>query len=100
MNKQPPKDTLNIGEPHPAAVDAMKFVGAHTIRELMELQEVFASCALTGESRLAEVCGGTVARLINGDMVSDRYLLGLAWALRDMKDADNQNEAEQEARNS
>ncbi len=43
----------------------------------------FASDAIEG-NRLAEICGETLRRVIAGEPVSDRYLLGLCWTLREM----------------
>lgn len=47
--------------------------------------EALASSALSG-SRLAQVCLGTLERLEKGQPVSDRYLLGLCWFLKEMLD--------------
>jgi hypothetical protein len=44
----------------------------------------FSSLAIEG-NRLAEVCYGTLRRMIDGQPVSDRYLLGLAWEINRMK---------------
>lgn len=79
--------TLEPGEPHPAAHRAMAWVrGRHDIAKLAGLVEVFASAALSGD-RMAEVCGETLHRLMAGEPVSDRYLLGLAWVMRDIEGA-------------
>lgn len=79
MSEEP--GTLNNGEPHPAAHDAMKWIKENiSTKELLTTREAMASCAIGG-SRLGEVCVGTIDRLINGEPVSDRYLLGLAWYL-------------------
>jgi len=43
-------------------------------------QESFSSCAIEG-NMLAEICSGTLSRLINHKPVSDRYLLGLAFTI-------------------
>jgi hypothetical protein len=53
----------------------------HPIGQLLEWREVFASCAIEG-FRSSEVCGETLGRLLDGQPVSDRYLLGLAWVMR------------------
>jgi hypothetical protein len=47
--------------------------------------ESYSSCAIEG-NRLAEICAETLDRLIHGQPVSDRYILGLAWNLRDMEE--------------
>ena len=47
--------------------------------------EAFSSCAIEG-NRLAEICSETLDRLLKSEPVSDRYLLGLAWAMRSVID--------------
>lgn len=73
-----PPGTLTPGEPHPAAYEALKFVQSLGPSQLAALAESFASCAIEG-NRLAEVCSETLRRVMHGEPVSDRYLLGLAW---------------------
>jgi hypothetical protein len=53
---------------------------------LAMLQESLASTAIEGND-LSEICMETLRRLVNGEPVSDRYLLGLAWMLRNLKEA-------------
>ena len=72
--------TLPLGEPHPIAYDAQEFISKCNPIELGVWQESFASTALAG-NKLGEVCGETLRRLINGEPVSDRYLLGLAFVI-------------------
>lgn len=76
---------LKAGEPHPAALAAMKFLQAIPLPELMQWNEAFASLAIEG-NRLAEICSTTLDRLLSGKPVSDRYLLGLAWTIRSDRD--------------
>ncbi len=76
--------TLKIGEVHPMASEEFKFVKEYLVNDLQgafRLREAFASCAIEG-NRTADVCGETLARIIEGKPVSDRYLLGLAWYLK------------------
>ena len=76
--------TLEIGEIHPMAPSSMKFVKEFLIKDVkraMMLREALASAALAG-NRLVEVCGETLRRVLEGETVSDRYLLGLAWYLK------------------
>ena len=54
-------------------------------KDLSSYIEPFASCAIAG-NRLAEVCSETLRRLIDHEPVSDRYLMGLAWAIWKMED--------------
>lgn len=78
--------TLNEGEVHPASHEAFKFVKEYLINDPVKgfrLLESFASCAIEG-NRLGEVCGETLRRVMHGEAVSDRYLLGLAWILKSM----------------
>lgn len=80
--------TLAIGEFHPAAVSAMQYVKEfikYDLRRAMIMREALASCSLSG-NRLAEICHETLRRIMDGENVSDRYLLGLAWYLREMKE--------------
>lgn len=73
---------LAPGEAHPAAFSAKAWLAALGVAELLRWQEAFASCALT-DNRSAEISGETLRRLLAGEPVSDRYLLGLAWVIRE-----------------
>ena len=75
--------TLKLGEPHPAAFKAKDWISTIPSDKLFTYLESFASLALSG-NRLAEICCETLNRLMAGKPVSDRYVLGLAWALRDL----------------
>lgn len=72
--------TLNDREPHPAAYSAKARIAAMPVEDLNRWLESFSSCAIEN-NRLSEVCGETLRRLMNGEPVSDRYLLGLAWTM-------------------
>ena len=72
---------LQPHEYHPAADYAMRWFRNTSITSRMTWAEAFASCAISG-NRLAEVCSETMRRLLHGEPVSDRYLLGLCWILR------------------
>lgn len=80
-----PSDTLRPGEPHPAAFAAAAYLRSLPHEDLLKYQEAFASCAIEN-NRLSEICFGTLQRLMTNQPVSDRYLLGLAWAIRSAKD--------------
>jgi len=82
--------TIRAGEPHPASLQALEYVRNIPFPELTTYQCAFASAALSG-NRLAEVCSETLERLITGKPVSDRYMLGLAWAIRSIRDKDVKN---------
>ena len=86
---------LKIGEPHPSAINALTWVKNQPIEQLMQWQSAYASCAISG-NRLAEICGETLRRLLNGEPVSDRYLLGLAWSMRDNGEADGSGSTQEE----
>lgn len=76
--------TIPAGEHHPAADLAMAYMRTVPLNELLLLRESFASCAIEG-NRLSEICGETLERLLDGRPVSDRYLLGLAWMVREAR---------------
>jgi hypothetical protein len=78
------RGTLKVGEVHPCAHLAHTFIISLGTAKLMLMQEAFSSCAIEG-NRFAEVCSETLRRIMEGEPVSDRYLLGLAWALREEK---------------
>ena len=44
--------------------------------------ESLSSCAIEN-NRLAEILAETLHRVMTGEKVSDRYLLGLAWFLKE-----------------
>ena len=73
--------TLKTGEYHPAADYAMEYIRSIPLEDLLLMQESFSSCAIEG-NRLAEVCAETLNRIMHSKPVSDRYLLGLAWVMR------------------
>lgn len=72
---------LKLGEPHPAAITARDWIASRSPENIALWQEAFASCGLRG-NRLGEICGETLRRLLAGEPVSDRYILGLAWTMR------------------
>jgi hypothetical protein len=77
--------TLEIGEFHPMAPEAFQYINA-TITP-MDV-EALASCSLSG-NRTAEICSSTYERMRTGQSVSDRYILGLAWFIKTLRDQDN-----------
>ena len=83
-----PPGTLKLGEPHPAAIDALRYVAELGFMRQSTLMESFSSCAIEG-NRFAEVCGETLRRVMHREPVSDRYVLGLAWAIRGMESSEN-----------
>ena len=77
------RHTLAPSEPHPAAYSALQYVRGIPIDELYVWQEAFASCGIEN-NRLGQICGETLRRVLNGEGVSDRYILGLAWEIMRM----------------
>lgn len=74
---------LPVGEPHPAAFDARRYIAELPFDHAIIARESLASTALSG-SMLADLCLETWRRLDNAEPVSDRYLLGLAWTIRQL----------------
>lgn len=89
--KSPPAIAVNDLRPdeaHPAAQDAYGWLLSFLRQSDLEAFtwiETFGALALSG-NRLAEVCLSTLRRLVDGNPVSDRYLLGLAWTLRTVEE--------------
>ncbi len=79
------RGVLEVGEPHPAAESAKYYLSALGAKKLFQYLEAFSSCAIEG-NRLGEICSETLNRLMQGEPVSDRYLLGLAWAIKSMEE--------------
>ena len=84
------RSTLAPTEWHPCASFAMDFIRTFSMKELMIQREALASCAIEG-NRMAEVCLGTLNRLIAHQPVSDRYLLDLAWYLKTLEEKNNKS---------
>lgn len=83
------ESTIKDNEHHPAADSAMRWFRQWKIEHLhnyLMIRESISSTALSG-NRLAQICTGTLDRLEKGDPVSDRYLLGLCWFLRELEEA-------------
>lgn len=74
--------TLKLGEVHPASHSAMAYIKSLSPQDLFMWQDAFASCAIDGNNRSAEICCETLRRLLHNEPVSDRYLLGLAWTIK------------------
>lgn len=77
--------TLGEKEIHPAAQIAFTYIKRVPVADLFIYLEAFASTALSG-NRLSQVCYDTLDRIMNGKPVGERYVLGLAWAIRDMQE--------------
>lgn len=82
-----PQGTLEVGEIHPAAKMAHDYLKGVPAMELLFILSSMSSCAIE-HNRLADICAETLRRLLAGEPVSDRYILGLAWVIREIKDRD------------
>jgi len=80
--------TLKDGEFHPSAANALEYLMSLGDR-LLVYQEVYLSCAIEG-NRHAEICGETLRRILHHEPVSDRYVLGLAWDIKQMEEKKEQ----------
>ena len=77
--------TLKLGEFHPSAHGAYKYIKYFlTSPDSFLLREAIASSALSG-NRTAEICYETLRRVIDHEPVSDRYLLGLAFFIMELR---------------
>ena len=83
-----PRDSLDTNEPHPSAYSAKEYIVSLGARRISLYLESFSSCAIEGD-RMAEICAATLNRLMRGQPVSDRYVLGLAWQIKQMEDGDD-----------
>ena len=75
------RGTLREGEHHPAAYEALRYVKSLGPHRTALYMESFSSCAIEG-NRMAEVCAATLERVMRGEGVGERYILGLALAIR------------------
>lgn len=84
------KGTLKRGEYHPSANSAMAYVKTIllTPAKWFFYKEALASTALSG-CRQSEICLETLERIEQSQPVSDRYLLGLAWFLKELEEVSN-----------
>ena len=85
LNMDENRGTLQEGEHHVAADIVLTYLKGLSPEKLAAHQEALSSCAIEG-NRMAEVCSETLRRVLAHEPVSDRYLLGLAWTIRDMEE--------------
>ena len=83
-NEKEDRSELEVAEFHPAYNIAKRII-QENIQDAHILLESMSSCAIEG-NRLAEVCAGTLERILRGDPVGERYVMGLALMLLDMGD--------------
>ena len=77
------RGTLNPSEPHPMAHNAHRYIISRGHKKNSLSLEALSSCAIEG-NRLAEVCAETLRRVMYNEPVSDRYILGLSWYLKEL----------------
>jgi len=75
-----------IQEPHPSVRIATKFIESIPYKKLSQIQESYASCSADGTDRMAEICGETLNKWKDDQIISDRDLLGLAWSIKCIMD--------------
>lgn len=85
-----PDDELKLKEPHPGGYIAKEWL-SENIGKMPHLEESLASSALAG-NRMANVCLGTLKRIKNGEIISDRYMMGLAWCVFSLIKTQAENE--------
>ena len=76
--------SLKETEYHPSANSAMRWYREWKldIKRYSMAREAIESTALSG-NRLSEILSSTMERLEKGEPVSDRYILGLTWFLKE-----------------
>ena len=79
-------DTLNYGEAHPASCLALEYIRSVPPVKMGLIRETLASCSVE-DNRMAVICSGTLRRLDAGLPVSDRYVMGLAWAVKELAES-------------
>lgn len=85
-NKKVDESEIKEGEIHPSGHTAFVWYHQQNVADpimMAMIRESIASTALSG-NRLAQICAGTIDRIESGKPVSDRYVLGLCWFIRDM----------------
>lgn len=82
--------TLRLGEYHPGANIAKQYLQSRWLK-LIQYEEALASCAIEG-NRIAQVSCETLRRLRNKEPISDRYLMGLAWTIWELENANTETD--------
>lgn len=75
---------INTKKPHPMAYDAKAYL-LELKHKLPVYAEVLSICASNGNS-LAKICSETMELFLAEKPVDDRYLLGLAWYIRNSEE--------------
>ena len=75
--------TLELGEFHPMSANALAYIKSNLTA--MHVEALY-STAISG-NRTAEICVSTYNRIQKGEPISDRYVLGLAWFVKELVEA-------------
>ena len=75
---------INVKKPHPMVYDAKAYL-LELKHKLPVYAEVLSLCSSNG-NELARVCSETMESFLTGKPVADRYLLGLAWYIRNSEE--------------
>lgn len=82
--------TIFSGEYHPAADSAMRWFKNYVRTQPEDYARSKMAILMAAEdspkNRLAVICRATIERLAAGAPVSDRYLLGLVWFLKELQE--------------
>lgn len=82
MSEELDPGLLVADEPHPMTEDALNYCARALGSERgLVVYESMAKIAMTGD-RASQVCFETARRIMEGESVPDRDILGLAWMLR------------------
>jgi len=87
--------SLKENECHPSTDSALVWLKTFIIENpehWIKLKEAIFSSSLAG-NRTAEIVGSTINRLESKQLVSDRYLLGLVWFVRDVWESNDVKKA-------
>lgn len=79
------KSDIAQDEWHPSAELARRWLNKEVEKDptyLSRWLESLTSCNIDNQSRLNDICIGSIKRILNREKISDRYLLGLVWMLR------------------
>ena len=77
---------LKENEVHPIAYQALAYVKRLGITKLSLYMEAMCSVNIEHRNRETELCIGTLERVLQDRPVGERYILGLAWFLRDLEE--------------
>lgn len=76
----PQRKTLEKGEPHPAAVNAVVYLNELDAPTMERIRDTIR-LGIEQKNRLAEICGETLEKMDQGLPATDTELLGLAFTI-------------------